>query len=77
MGIPQPRRLTTDETLAMIKVMAALARDEADTETDDGYWDGWAAGLEQLAKHITAGVKPTCFPIGNCTCHPLEIRSSR
>jgi hypothetical protein len=59
--------LTTDETLAMI---AAMVRDVERKEPDTDYWDGWVGGLETLASHIRGGVKTTCFPAGNCSCHP-------
>ena len=38
------------------------------------FWDGWAEGLRTLENHIRTGVKVTCFPLGNCSCHPLNLK---
>lgn len=72
----------SDYTLA--DALALMQSMEADAERDCAmmehqghekmttWWEAWSAALWTLRHHIETGVKVTCFPIGNCRCHPLK-----
>lgn len=73
---PRGKWLTIDEALAMIEAMKADAevqemREESPEEI--ARWDGWWGALDTLRQHIQTGVKASCFPIGTCSCHPVNI----
>jgi len=63
--------------------MEKEADKESDMEDSAGnsglasFWEGWAGGLQTLRHHIGTGVKVTCFPLGNCACHPFTTEEKK
>jgi hypothetical protein len=71
--------LSAEDTLAMLEAMRDDAVKESEEHEHAGrddeayYWEGWADGLDTLSKHMKTNVKVTCFPTGNCKCHPVKF----
>jgi hypothetical protein len=57
--------------------MGAQAERDAVRAREDGkdrlgsYYEGWSDGLLTFAEYVRDAVKPSCFPPGSCSCHPL------
>ena len=78
-GDSEDEMLDMAETLKMLDRMHELAREDEeaaeaqDDEKQAEYWEGFGDALFTLRQHIRTGVKVSCFPVGNCECHPFKI----